>query len=78
MRRFSVLLIAASSTAVAQPLPPAQTPARPRPTSRPALARIARIDPQLGSVIALDPSAMDQARAVDAGSLRGRSRASRC
>ena len=34
---------------------------------RGALARIARIDPQLNSVIAIDPTAVDQARAFDAG-----------
>jgi len=38
---------------------------------RAALERIARIDPQLHSVLALDPTAIAQARAVDAGKLRG-------
>src|SRR5690349_22456093 len=38
---------------------------------RAALDRIARIDPELHSVIAIDPSAPDQARRVDAGTLRG-------
>ena len=37
----------------------------------PALERIARIDPQLHSVIAVDPTAIDQARRVDASGLRG-------
>jgi amidase len=36
-----------------------------------ALERIAAVDPKLHSVIALDPTAMDQARAVDLGKLRG-------
>ena len=36
-----------------------------------ALDRIARIDPQVHSVIAVDPTAMEQARAVDSGSQRG-------
>jgi len=36
-----------------------------------AIARIQRIDPQLHSVIALDPTAMAQAQRVDAGGLRG-------
>jgi amidase len=36
-----------------------------------ALQRIAAVDPQLHSVIAIDPTAMEQARAVDSGALRG-------
>src|SRR3569833_939559 len=36
-----------------------------------AIARIQRIDPQLNSVIAVDPTASDQARRVDASSRRG-------
>ena len=36
-----------------------------------ALARIRRVDPQLHSVIAIDPTAMDQARAVDARNVQG-------
>jgi amidase len=36
-----------------------------------SLARIEAVDRQLHSVIALDPTALDQARAVDAGKLRG-------
>ena len=36
-----------------------------------ALGRIAAVDPQLHSVIAIDPTAVEQARAVDAGNLRG-------
>ena len=35
-----------------------------------AIERIRRIDPQLGSVIALDPTAMEQARRADAAGLR--------
>jgi amidase len=65
VRTFSILLIAFGSAATAQPLPPAQS------NVQTALERIARIDPQLGSVIAIDPSAVDQARRVDAGNLRG-------
>ena len=45
--------------------------ARPRPTSAPRSTGSPRIDPQLHSVIAVDPTAIDQARRVDAGSLRG-------
>jgi amidase len=65
MRKLPLLLIAASSAAIAQPLPPAQS------NVRTALERVARIDPQVGSVLAIDPTAMEQARAVDAGKLRG-------
>jgi len=36
-----------------------------------AIARVHRIDPQLGSVIALDPTAMEQARRLDASASRG-------
>jgi amidase len=36
-----------------------------------ALERIARVDPQLHSVIAVDPTAIDQARRIDASNLRG-------
>src|SRR5438552_8177645 len=61
----SVIAIAASSTAVgAQPLPAESN-------VRAALERIAHIDPQLHSVIAVDPTALDQARRVDASNLRG-------
>jgi amidase len=38
---------------------------------RAALDRIAAVDPQLHSVIALDPAAIEQALAVDSGTLRG-------
>jgi amidase len=65
MRTFSILVIALGSAASAQPLPPAQS------NVQTALERIARIDPHLGSVIAVDPTAMEQARRVDAGNLRG-------
>src|SRR6185503_10686652 len=36
-----------------------------------AIARIRQVDPSLGSVIAIDPTAMDQARRVDAQGSRG-------
>ena len=36
-----------------------------------AIARVRSIDPKIGSVIALDPTAMEQARRVDAGEARG-------
>src|SRR5438067_5672331 len=60
----SALAIAVSSPATAQPLPAEAN-------VRAALERIARLDPQLHSVIAVDPTAIDQARRVDAGNLRG-------
>src|SRR3954467_15989640 len=63
------LLIAAALAAVATAVS-----AQPRPAElnvRGALDRIARIDPQVGSVIAVDPTAMQQARGVDASNLRG-------
>ena len=62
----SALVLAAGSSAIAQPQPgPAEV------NTRMALERIARIDPQLHSVIAVDPTAIEQARRVDAGNLRG-------
>jgi amidase len=36
-----------------------------------ALQRIAEVDPQLHSILAIDPTALEQARKVDLGSLRG-------
>jgi amidase len=62
----TVLALTAVSAAAAQPRPgPAEV------NTRNALERIARIDPQLHSVIAIDPTAIDQARRVDASNLRG-------
>src|SRR3954451_22447793 len=49
----------------------AQQPRSAESNVRAALERIARIDPQLHSVIAVDPTAIDQARRVDAGNSRG-------
>jgi amidase len=47
-------------------------PAGPSETNvRSALDRIQNIDPKLHSVLAVDPTAVDQARRVDAGNLRG-------
>ena len=39
--------------------------------TRAAIARTQRIDPQLGSVIALDPTALDQAHRIDTSGARG-------
>ena len=58
------LLVGASTPAFGQMLPAEAN-------TRAALDRIARIDPALNSVIAVDPTAIDQARRVDAGTLRG-------
>lgn len=74
------LLLAGCSTAT---LPQAAAPPAPLAPSAPAhggpaeqstvqaLERIRRIDPQVGSVIAIDPTALDQARRIDEGATRG-------
>ena len=49
----------------------AQTPLPAEANVRSALDRIAHVDPALHSVIAVDPTALDQARRVDASNLRG-------
>lgn len=49
----------------------AQMPLPAEANVRAALERIARIDPQLNSVIAVDPTAIEQAQRVDSGRLRG-------
>jgi amidase len=59
------IAIAFSAAAMAQVMGPAEI------NVRTALDRIAAVDPQLHSVLAVDPTAIDQARAVDAGQLRG-------
>jgi amidase len=61
----SAIAIAAPSAAASAPIPTAET------NVRAALDRIARIDPQLHSVIAIDLTAIDQARRVDSGNLHG-------
>jgi amidase len=53
----TLALVAASSNAIAAPSAESSTGV--------ALQRIERLDPQLHSVIAVDPTAMDQARAFD-------------
>src|SRR5438477_12557493 len=60
----TAVAMAGASAAIAQPRPAEAN-------VRAALERIARIDPQLHSVIAVDPTAIDQARRVEAGNLRG-------
>lgn len=67
MRRLSIAtaLVMVAASASAQQARPAEL------NVRGALERIARIDPAIGSVIAVDPTAIDQARRIDAGNLRG-------
>ncbi len=68
MRIAALALLTLGSSVAAQPGPkagPAET------NVRISLARIARLDPQLRSVIAVDPTAIDQARRVDGSALRG-------
>jgi amidase len=60
----SAIILAASSPALSQPRPAEAN-------VRGALERIARIDPHLHSVIAVDPTAIDQGRRIDASNLRG-------
>ncbi|HEY7006835.1 MAG TPA: amidase [Sphingomicrobium sp.] len=62
---FPGAAMAVASAATAQSAGPAEV------NVQSALERIAAVDAQLHSVIAIDPTAMAQARAVDAGSLRG-------
>ena len=57
--------IACAPAASAQPAGPSQV------NVQSALSRIAAVDPQLHSIIAVDPTAMEQARKVDASGLRG-------
>jgi amidase len=60
------------TTAVALIASPSIAQMRPAEANvRGAIERIARIDPALHSVIAVDPTAIDQARRIDAGNLRG-------
>ncbi len=67
MRIWIAVMIgtALSASVNAQIAPSAET------NVRAALTRIARIDPQLRSVIAIDPTAIDQARHIDGRGLRG-------
>ncbi|HET8749175.1 MAG TPA: amidase [Sphingomicrobium sp.] len=67
MRKSAIglLLMLAGGAASAQPAGPAET------NTRAALERIAKTDPQLHSVLAVDPTAIDQARKVDRSGLQG-------
>src|SRR5690242_2757287 len=74
---WTITVAAAAGAAAAQTAPPGLPPDSAPPllpaeaNVRIALERIAEVDPQLHSVIAVDPTAIDQARAVDGGKLRG-------
>lgn len=61
---WATAALAAQGVATAQ-TPPAET------NVRIAINRIGEVEAQLHSIIALDPTAIDQARAVDDGKLRG-------
>ncbi|HEU5286341.1 MAG TPA: amidase [Sphingomicrobium sp.] len=63
--RFGGVPVATVAAPVAAPAGPAEA------ATAAAIERIARIDPQLGSVLALDPTAIAQARRIDAQGLRG-------
>ena len=67
MRRFFVgsAALGLAVTASAQTMGPAEV------NVQTALARVEQVDPQLHSVLAIDPTALEQARAVDAGKQRG-------
>ncbi|HEY4071321.1 MAG TPA: amidase [Sphingomicrobium sp.] len=67
MRRWIVggVFLVLATAATAQSAGPAEV------NVQSALDRIAAVDQHLHSVIAVDPTAMDQARAVDGGNLRG-------
>src|SRR5689334_862457 len=62
---LAVTVALTASSALAQQPRPAES------NVRAALERIAAVDRELHSVIAVDPTAIDQARRVDASSLRG-------
>src|SRR5215213_3709949 len=64
------LFIAAAVAALPQNAAGQQPPGSAQAATAQAMARVQRIDPQLGSVIALDPTAMDQARLIEARGLR--------
>jgi amidase len=65
------LLVVAAVAAIPQTAVAQQPPRSTEALTAQAIARVQRIDPQLGSVIALDPTAMEQARRIDASGGRG-------
>src|SRR5258705_11549354 len=60
--RYPIIAFAIATAAAS---PPIAQPLSAESNARASLERIARIDAQLHSVIAIDPTAMDQARAFD-------------
>ncbi|HET7709703.1 MAG TPA: amidase [Sphingomicrobium sp.] len=58
-------IVAASASQAQQPVGPAEA------NTRAALVRIQHLNPAVGAVIAIDPTAIDQARRVDSTGLRG-------
>ena len=64
-------MLAITATLCGASFASAQAPLPAEANVRAALDRIARIDSQLHSVLAIDPTAIDQARRVDASSPRG-------
>ena len=59
------------SFAVLAPAPPALAASPAEQATRAAIARVKRIDPFINAVIALDPTAIEQAHRIDASGLRG-------
>src|SRR4051794_21592773 len=70
MRRLIAVAAGAVLAASAGAQVPPRTPSA-EANVRAALVRISRIDPQLHSVMAIDPTAIDQARRVVASGLTG-------
>jgi len=64
----AIALVALGSIATSQPV---ARPATAEANVRAAIERIRRIDQHLNSVIAIDPTAVDQARRIDSGVVRG-------
>jgi amidase len=65
------LIVTTALALAASPAAGAQAPLPAEANVRAALERIAHVDPQLHSVLAIDPTAIDQAKRVDASNLRG-------
>jgi len=68
---WGIALLGAAGAAAAQTAPAAAPVGRAQSNVQAALQRIRAIDPQLHAVLAVDPTAMDQARAVDARNVSG-------
>jgi amidase len=68
---WGIALLGAAGAAAAQTAPAGAPVGRAQSNVQAALQRIRTIDPQLHAVLAVDPTAMDQARAVDARNVSG-------